>query len=226
MAEEEGKFLPPSATGELERGVRYELSPDGFVRIVFAPEERRNGEWWEQVSVYLAQRDRHLFSLPYFFEADVKWTGERTFALFAGKADASGSIQVDVDVEANRGKGRCVVAETGSTFRCADAKRRIERAYEAHLRSLPPVAAASAPAGYEAHFPPMATPLWRDPDHWRRTLLIGIIAAVMMAALLGGGYWWNEVRPQAPDAGQDGARRYPPPPKIKPVVFPTPGEAD
>ncbi len=159
MAGEEEPFLPPSETGNLEPGVRYELSPDGFVRIDFETLERRHGKTWEEVSVCHAQRNRYLFSLPYFFEADVQWTGPRTFALIAGKAYTGYAIRVDVDADA--GKGRCVVAETGRSFRCADAERLIERAYDAHVRSIPPDPAAVSVSDLQ----PKPTPVWRDPDY-------------------------------------------------------------
>ena len=138
MAGEEEAFLPPSETGDLGPGVRYELSPDGCVRVVFATEERRPGERWERVSVYLAKRDRRLFTLPYFFEADARWTGQRTLALFVSKAYEVGSVRVDVDVDANGGKGVCVIAQTGQSVRFVDAERLIERAYETHASAPPP----------------------------------------------------------------------------------------
>ena len=141
MAGEEEAFLPPFETGDLGPGVRYELSPDRHVRIVFATEERRHGECWERVSVCLAKRDRRLFTLPYFFEADVRWPGPRTFALFVSKAYEVGRVRVDVDVDANGGRGVCVIAQSGQSVRFADAERLIERAYETHA-SAPPASPA------------------------------------------------------------------------------------
>jgi len=217
MAGEEEEFLPPSETGDLEQGVHYELSPDGYVQIVYIPEERRNNEWWEGVSVYLAKRGRRLFSLPYFFEADVKWTGPRTFAMFVRKAYSGGTLRVDVDVDAAGKKGRCVVAKTSQSIRFRDADRLIERAFERH-------------ATYPEPSPDQSPPVVAPPPKPRRVITLSwtklkdlvlglLLGAAFIAALAYGTYWWHQDDQPEP--------RYPIGSKMKelpPDVYPQPPE--
>lgn len=216
MTGEEETFLPPSETGALESGVRYELSPDGHVRIVYVTEERRHGETWEALSVELAARNRHLFALPYFFEADVKWTGPHTFVMFAGLAYKAGSVRVDVDVDADGGKGRCVIAETGQSVRFRDAERLIERAYERHA-TYPEPWPDQPPPGVEYEPPRHSTP--SRPATSLKDWILGLLgAAAIIAGLAAGVYMWNEMRPK----GEPDEPRYPPAPKMKTVAAPKP----
>ena len=220
MTGEEEQFLPPSDTGDLEPGVRYELSPDGYVRIIYVTEERRHGETWEALSVELAARNRHLFSLPYFFEADVKWTGPHTFVMLAGVAYKAGSVRVDVDVDADGGKGRCVIAETGQSVCFRDAERLIARAYERHA-TYPAPRPDPLPPGLVPEAHRHSTP--SRPATSLRDWILGLLGAAVVIAGLGAGvYVWNEKGPQ----GGPEEPRYPPAPKMKTVDAPKPAPSE
>jgi hypothetical protein len=190
----EGEFLEPSESGADKDGHRYELSPDGSVRATFHPHELRNNEWWETVRVTWEQSGKPLVFAPDDHEARIGWTGERDFALFSGKAFSAGEVRIDVDVDAGRGR----VSDAGIEFPLNRAAKEIEKAYRAHLKTLP-----STP-----EVPPVSNPSREPLD--RKSLIAGtIIAAILIAAIALVSLAWETDNPPEPT--------YPEGPQSQPV---------
>lgn len=201
MHEAEGEFLPPSATGRDADGYKWELSPDGSVRVRRFYEERRNNEVWDVCVAYPATGGKPIFSPPHFFDTDIAWTGPRNFAAFTGEAFGQGSIRIDIDVDAARG----TVARTGKSFALKDADRAIRKAYEDYVRSLPPPPPMPPPPR------PGPQPIARKPIKWMNVILALIVNFIFLACVALGSYLWHVHYPPEP--------LYPPPQEIKPVTI-------
>jgi len=181
----------PSATGDYGDGCRFELSPDGTVRLVYYPYERRNNEWWETAAVFVIEKggkERELFSVPHFFEARFAWVGERDLTFSAGEAFSQDSVRFAVSVD----QEIATVVETGETFPLARAERAIEAAFKARYPK---------PSGWEPSLPSATAQVQRPartPTTLRDVVLGLSIALAFLVLVAVVSYLWHEAYPPEP----------------------------
>lgn len=186
-----GEFLDPSETGIGKDGERFELSPDGSVRVTYYPEELLNNQFYDTLDVTWEGSAAPLMSSPHGHDARVFWTGARNFRVVSGKAYGRGTIEMDADVDAMTG----FIEQTGRRFPLGAARQELDRAYWAYVRTLPPLPPAPKPP--------------RKPIEWRNLIFGTLVASVLVAAVaLGAWYWEQQHPPEQP---------FPVAPKIKPV---------
>lgn len=178
-------MLEPSATGSEGNCHRFEVSPNGRLRLDIDGYEVRPCEWFDTLGVTDLQERRQLFVLQPYAGARYRWTGPERLEIDVGMRGRRAAVTVEVVPE----DGLLIIKDTDTAVPFARAQKEIERAISKAEALLP----FEMPTLPQVPTPDFSQP--RQPINWKGVLIGLIFAVLFVGAVAAVSIWWNERNP-------------------------------